>query len=92
MSSECWNVLHGMLVLLQPLKEATDDCQSDKATLISFYNAFNYMKNEMKNMININHILKQVRCDTNERNMIDLFYVCLFVCVCTRLLQLLSFV
>ena len=47
-------------MLFQPLKEATDECQADTATLMNFYNAFTYMKNEMKNMINVNHILKQV--------------------------------
>jgi hypothetical protein len=55
----CWDVLAGLMVLLQPLKEATDDCQADKATLITFYNAFVYMKNEMNTMKTNNHILKQ---------------------------------
>ena len=60
MSNTCWNILQGLISLLQPLKEATDACQADKATLMNFYNAFTYMKNEMKNMVTTNHILKQV--------------------------------
>jgi regulator of replication initiation timing len=59
LSSEFFEFMVGLVELLHPFKEATDECQSNAATLYTFYNAFNQMKNHVQTMIQSNHILKQ---------------------------------
>jgi hypothetical protein len=47
-----WQILEGLIQILHPFKEATNDCQKDKATMYTFYNAFIKMKNKMKQKVN----------------------------------------
>jgi Protein of unknown function (DUF 659)/hAT family C-terminal dimerisation region len=53
-----WQTLESVVVLLLPFQLATDDVQRDKATLMTFYNAFVTMKNSLRAIINSNGVLK----------------------------------
>jgi hypothetical protein len=46
-----WQILEGLVDILTPFKTATDLCQRDNATLYTFYNAFNEMKNNMNQKV-----------------------------------------
>ena len=49
--SHYWTVLESLVHILQPFQKATDVCQQDNATLFTFHNAFNEMKNEMQKKV-----------------------------------------
>jgi hypothetical protein len=57
LSSSFWKCLSSLLEILQPFKEATDAVQSDSATMHTFYNAFNKMRNEMQLLSSSNNFL-----------------------------------
>lgn len=65
-----WSTLDALSQILEPFHNATDQCQQDKATLYTFHNAFNEMKNEM-----LKKVILQIYIYTHSQTHINVFYV-----------------